>query len=220
MTIEELTPGQELELEVIIGTSSFSIKTSVVGAKNGSGILVEPYKYKGAIVDLASPKLKHTIFNLHYIDQITYGRFVWNNVSVKLLSYKGRQYYAIDTRAFAANSKSSERRVSARMPLNIPGRAVIASETFDITPIDVSDSGFAFSASSRITDIGDTIIVQFSDTASNTVFDMILTISIVRFEERNGKYFYAGIITNKPDKMLAYLCFKRIDPRKNAANNE
>ncbi len=210
MTIDQLAPGQKIELEVIIGTSSFIVKSTVIGTSNAKAILVDAYKYNGATVDFSSPKLKNTIFNLHYIDQLNLGRYVWNNVSVKMVSYKDKDYYAIETRPFGANSKSSERRESDRLKLDTPGRAIINSNSIDIEPVDISDSGFAFYASDQIASVGEYIMVQFSDRVSDTDFDMVLTLRLVRYEPREGKYFYAGVITDKPDKMLAYLCFKRI----------
>ncbi|MCR5415406.1 MAG: PilZ domain-containing protein [Pseudobutyrivibrio sp.] len=212
MTIEQLKAGQEVTLEVIIGDSSFEIKTDVVGTNAGTGALVKPYIYNGQVVDFTKGSPKSLSFSLHCIDSKTKGRVVWKNVSVNLVKFKNVDYYVIDTKAFGSIAASSERREDTRVMVNNDGMVIMEEgNSFRASVIDISDSGISFIASDRSITIGDKITVEYSDVAHGSDFMLSIECKIVRVEANNRGILYAGKIQNKDKKLLAYLCFKGMD---------
>ena len=186
MKIEQLKAGQEVTLEVLIGGSSFELKTEVVGTNESTGVLVKPYVYNDSVVDFKAGSPKSMSFSLHCIDPISGGRVVWKNVSVDLVNFKGIDYYAVDSKEFGNIAASSERRE-------------------DISFLGNGD---------RVT-IGDTVEVNFADSANNTDFSLGLSAKVIRTEVDNSSILYAGKILEKDNKLLAYLCFKGMDEKAN-----
>lgn len=214
MTIEDLHAGQKVTLQVTLGESSFEINTEVVGTNAGTGILVKPYVYKDNIVDFSISAAKDMTFTLHVADSETGTRLAWKNVSLKMVNYKGISYYAIDSKAFGSIAASSERRETNRIKLYVSGQASFEGIKLPVSMFDISDSGVAFTSSqSQLLTIGDRVVVNFTDIAHETDFNMTLYIRIVRVEENENSTFYAGRILDPDKKLLAYLCFKRMEDK-------
>ena len=217
MTIEQLSAGQEVTLEVIIGGSSFEIKTEVVGTNADTGVLVLPYVYNGQVVDFTLGSPKSLSFSFHCIDSQTGGRVVWKNVSVSLVNFKGVDYYAIDATSFGNIAASSERREDMRVLVNKKGTALVEQgRSFEVEVIDVSDSGVSFRGDDLFITIGDVVTVNYEDVANNSDFNLSISIRIIRAEVEKNGIFYAGKTLEKDKKLLAYLCFKEMDLKGNA----
>ena len=219
MKLEQLEAKQAVSLEVLIGGSSFEIKTEVVGTNAGTGVLVKPYVYNGTVVDFTNGSPKSMSFNLHCIDPHTGGRVVWKNVVVNLVTFKNIDYYAIDSSSFGNVAASSERREDARVSLNIPGSASMEDgRRFSITMLDVSDSGVSFIGDGNRVTIGDIVEVNFADTARGSDFSLAIICRIVRAEAEHNGILYAGKILERDNKLLAYLCFKGIESKEARKN--
>ncbi len=219
MKLEQLEAKQAVSLEVLIGGSSFEIKTEVVGTNAGTGVLVKPYVYNGTVVDFTNGSPKSMSFNLHCIDPHTGGRVVWKNVVVNLVTFKNVDYYAIDSSSFGNVAASSERREDARVSLNIPGSASMEDgRRFSITMLDVSDSGVSFIGDGNRVTIGDIVEVNFADTARGSDFSLAIICRIVRAEAEHNGILYAGKILERDNKLLAYLCFKGIESKEARKN--
>ncbi len=219
MTIEQLEPGQEVTLEILIGGSSFELKTEVVGTNDGTGALVKPYIYNNNVVDFTIGSPESMSFSLHCIDSKTGGRVVWKNVEVNVVNFRGVDYYAVDAKAFGKIAASSERREDSRVTVNVPGSASVEDgKRFSISVLDISDSGVSFRGSSfvgntaRVT-IGDVININFADTAHNSDFSLSISARVVRAEAEHDGILYGGKILDKDNKLLAYLCFKGMDEK-------
>ncbi len=219
MKLEQLEAKQAVSLEVLIGGSSFEIKTEVVGTNAGTGVLVKPYVYNGTVVDFTNGSPKSMSFNLHCIDPHTGGRVVWKNVVVNLVTFKNVDYYAIDSSSFGNVAASSERREDARVSLNIPGSASMEDgRRFSITMLNVSDSGVSFIGDGNRVTIGDIVEVNFADTARGSDFSLAIICRIVRAEAEHNGILYAGKILERDNKLLAYLCFKGIESKEARKN--
>ena len=145
MTIEQLEAGQEVTLEVLIGGSSFELKTQVVGTNSGTGALVKPYVYNNQVVDFTHGSPQSMTFCLHCIDPNTGGRVVWKNVSVNVVNFRGVDYYAVDAKVFGKIAASSERREDVRVEVNKQAQAFMDSgRQFGISLLNVSDAGVSF----------------------------------------------------------------------------
>ena len=212
MIIEQLRTGQEVTLEVLIGGSSFELKTEVVGTNNGTGALVKPYVYNGQVVDFTSGSPQGISFSLHCIDPHTGGRVVWKNVAVNVINFKGIDYYAIDAKAFGKIAASSERREDGRVPVKKPGSALMEDgRRFSISVLDISDSGVSFIGNANRVTIGDIVEINFADNAQNSDFSLAIKARINRAEAEKNGILYAGKILDRDNKLLAYLCFKGMD---------
>lgn len=219
MKLEQLEAKQVVTLEVLIGGSSFEIKTKVVGTNAGNGALVMPYVYNGTVVDFTHGSPKSMSFNLHCIDPHTGGRVVWKNVEVSLVNFKGVDYYAIDSSSFGNIAASSERREDARVLVHAPASASMEDgRRFSITVLDVSDSGVSFIGNANRVTIGDIVEVNFADTARNADFSLAITCRIVRAEAERDGILYAGKVLERDNKLLAYLCFKGIEAKEAREN--
>lgn len=216
MKLEQLVAGQIVTLEVMIGGSSFEIKTEVVGTNSGTGALVKPYVYNGTVVDFTNGSPKSMRFSLHCIDPNTGGRVVWKNVGVNLVNFKGVDYYAIDSSSFGTIAASSERREDARVIVKTPGSASMEDgRRFSIEVLDVSDSGVSFIGNANRVTIGDVVEVNFADVAQDTDFSLAITARIVRAEVEREGILFAGKVLERDNKLLAYLCFKGMDAKAN-----
>ena len=216
MKIKQLKPGQIVTLEILIGGSSFELNTEVVGTNAGTGALVKPYVYNSKVVDFTQGSPKSMSFSLHCIDPKTGGRVVWKKVDVKVVNFKGVDYYAIDSSTFGSTAASSERREDARVTVEKPGTVVMEDgRRFDVSVLDVSDSGVSFIGDAQRVNIGDRVEVTFDDTAYNTDFSLTVVAGIVRAEAESDGILYAGKVLEKDNKLLAYLCFKGMDQKNN-----
>lgn len=215
MTIDKLVAGQVVTLEILIGDSSFEFKTEVIGTNKGTGALVKPYIYNGTVVDFTQGSPQGLSFCLHCIDPVTNGRVVWKNVSVTVVNFKGIDYYAIDAKAFGKIAASSERREDGRVIVKKPGSALMEDgRRFSVSVLDISDSGISFIGNSFRVTIGDVVEVNFADKANDSDFSLAVKARIVRAETERRGVFYAGKILERDNKLLAYLCFKGLDKRK------
>lgn len=214
MIIEQLRSGQEVTLEVLIGGSSFELKTEVVGTNAETGALVKPYVYNGHVVDFANGSPQSMTFSLHCIDPHTGGRVVWKNVAVNVIKFRGVDYYAVDAKAFGKIAASSERREDVRVHVQKPGSALMEDgRRFSISVLDISDSGVSFIGNANRVTIGDIVEVNFADNAHNSDFSLAVTARINRAEAEKDGILYAGKILEKDNKLLAYLCFKGMDEK-------
>jgi len=212
MTIEQLEAGQEVTLEVLIGGSSFELKTDVVGTNNGTGALIKPYVYNNQVVDFTNGSPQSMSFCLHCIDPNTGGRVVWKNVSVNVVNFRGIDYYAIDAKVFGKIAASSERREDVRVEVNKTGMASMeGGRHFPVSILNVSDSGVSFVGNANRVTIGDVVEISFDDRAHNSDFSLDVTVRIVRAEAEEKGILYAGTIIERDNKLLAYLCFKGMD---------
>ncbi len=212
MTIEQLEAGQEVTLEVLIGGSSFELKTEVVGTNNGTGALIKPYVYNNQVVDFMNGSPQSMSFSLHCIDPNTGGRVVWKNVSVNVVNFRGVDYYAIDAKVFGKIAASSERREDVRVEVNKTGMASMeGGRHFPVSILNVSDSGVSFVGNANRVTIGDVVEINFDDRAHNSDFSLDVTVRIVRAEAEEKGILYAGTIIERDNKLLAYLCFKGMD---------
>ncbi len=212
MKLEELQAGQVVTLEVIIGGSSFELKTEVVGTNSGTGALVKPYVYNDRVVDFTHGAPESMRFALHCIDPKTNGRVVWRNVAVNVVNFKGVDYYAIDSSQFGTIAASSERREDTRVIVNAPGSASMEDgRRFSVSVLDVSDAGVSFIGNANRVTIGDVVVVNFADNASSSDFSLAIKAKIVRAEVEKEGILYAGKVLEKDNKLLAYLCFKGMD---------
>lgn len=214
MKLKQLKPGQIVTLEVLIGGSSFEIKTEVVGTNAGTGALVKPYVYNGQVVDFNLGSPKSMSFSLHCIDPKTGGRVVWKNLTVNLVQFKGVDYYTIDTSSFGTIAASSERREDARVLVKKPGSASMEDgRRFSVSVLDVSDAGVSFIGNANRVTIGDQVEVNFADTANGTEFSLAVKAIIVRAEVEQEGILFAGKVMEKDTKLLAYLCFKGMEEK-------
>ncbi len=220
MKLEQLEAGQLVTLEILIGGSSFEIKTEVVGTNDNTGALIKPYVYNGQVIDFANGSPKSMSFSLHCIDPKTGGRVVWKNVAVNLVNFKGVDYYAIDSSSFGTIAASSERREDARVMVKKPGSASMEDgRRFSISVIDVSDRGVSFIGNANRVTIGDSVEVNFADSARGTDFSLAIKATIVRAEVERGGVLFAGKILETDNKLLAYLCFKGMEEKEKRENN-
>ena len=214
MTIDQLTAGQEVTLEVLIGGSSFEIKTEVVGTNDNTGVLLKPYVYNGTVVDFSAGSPKSMSFCLHCIDPYSKGRVVWKNVLVKLINFRNVDYYVVDSKNFGTIAASSERREDVRVHVHKPGSASrIDERRMSISIIDVSDAGISFIGNQNLFTIGDVVEVNFADTANGSEFSLRVSARINRAEVIKDGIFFAGKILERDNKLLAYLCFKGMEER-------
>ncbi|SFO41004.1 PilZ domain-containing protein [Pseudobutyrivibrio sp. JW11] len=214
MIIEQLRAGQEVTLEVLIGGSSFELKTEVVGTNAETGALVKPYVYNGQVVDFTNGSPQSMTFSLHCIDPHTGGRVVWKNVAVNVIKFRGVDYYAIDAKAFGKIAASSERREDVRVHVKKPGSALMEDgRRFSISVLDISDSGVSFIGNANRVTIGDVVEVNFADNAHNSDFSLAVKARVNRAEAENNGILYAGKILERDNKLLAYLCFKGMDEK-------
>lgn len=133
--------------------------------------------------------------------------------AIELVEYNGREYYGIHTKLLGSVSKSSERRGGNRITLELEGQAIVGEQEVEIHAIDISETGFAFASKEKFANPGDVVTVKFKDEAKKTEFNVVLDIRILRGGIRGDQYFNAGIMTNKPHDLLAYIYFKRLDQK-------
>lgn len=218
MKLQQLEAGQVVTLEILIGGSSFELKTEVVGTNAGTGALVKPYVYNNIAVDFTQGSPKSMSFSLHCIDPNTGGRVVWKNVAVHLVNFKGVDYYAIDSSNFGTIAASSERREDVRVLVKKPGSAMMEDgRRFAVTVLDVSDRGVSFVGNANRVTIGDKVEINFADVAHKIYISLGIMVQIVRAEVHEDGILYAGKVLERDNKLLAYLCFKGMDRK---ANNQ
>ncbi|SDB13161.1 PilZ domain-containing protein [Pseudobutyrivibrio sp. YE44] len=212
MKLEQLEAGQIVTLEVLIGGSSFELKTEVVGTNSGTGVLVKPYVYNDRVVDFRHGAPESMRFALHCIDPRTNGRVVWKNVAVNVVNFRGVDYYAVDSSNFGTIAASSERREDTRVIVNSPGSACMEDgRRFSVSVLDVSDAGVSFIGNANRVTIGDVVEINFADSACNSDFSLAIKAKIVRAEVEKNGILYAGKVIERDNKLLAYLCFKGMD---------
>ena len=212
MKVEDLKVGQDLALEIEWGEARYEIPTKVIGIQD-KGILIQPFVYKGTIIDLNAGYFRDMIFNIYGIDRSNLVRKVWRNVSLQITSYKGKTYYIAKINGFNAIAKPSERREHPRMPLEATGyvKEYGREETVVVAMRDVSNNGVGFSVEEKNALSGKYLKLKFEDDVRENHFTLVLKGNIVRQTNKQGRIYYGCAITEMSRDMFTYICLKRME---------
>lgn len=225
MKISELEVGNQVNLEIVTGTSVFEVGTRVVGlSKDGSlsaHVLLQPFVYKGKMLDLGAHYVEGTRFNL-YVDDKEGERVCWRDVHVQRKIYKDNAYYAVTPQHHHSLSAPSDRRANKRLKLDIPGIVKYAGGEEQVTIHDISANGVAFVAALPVRLIGTKCMVKFEEEINDTRYDLNIECKCVRAVDEANGYLYGCEVTEASNSMLAYVYIKKMLEKyeKTVANKE
>lgn len=221
MFIQDLSPGQKVSIQVDLDGKYFEFPSRVIIA-HGNGIYLEPYEYKGSVVDFGSASPGYLFFHLHFIDNVNNTRQVFKNLNIVTKNFNGKKYYFATVRKMDEMSFSAERRKKSRFPLQgigeikLEGKSEenVYSGTVSVQLVDVSERGIAFLLpSSEKIDKNEHFTIRFTDSVMDKDFELTANCSVVRKVKHEDKLLYGCSFSMLSEKMLMYLCFKSIEER-------
>lgn len=223
MLLHDLSPGQKVSIQVELDGKHFEFPSSVIMVQ-GDGIYLEPYEFRGSIVDFGAASPGYLFFHLHCMDAANNERQVFKNLHLITKSFGGMKYYFATVREMNKISYSDERRKKTRFPLQGTGEIKLAQtpdqkENYDCTIhvqlVNVSERGVAFllPPDNESLSEGDTLTIRFSDFAMEKDFDLTANCTVVRTSEHEDGILYGCHFTNLSSNMMMYLCLKSIEER-------
>ena len=219
MHLKELTPGTTVTLEILKQLEAFEIVSTVMGTWVGdeNSILIKPVEFKGKVTDLDGRTFyKENMYNLYATDHDE--RFLWANVEVGVREYKGGNYYIVKTKPYLSNGEVSDRRDHKRYPVKLPGNMTIQRNANEISVEvnDISDNGISFFYTGReLNLVGERLLVCFTDTVNDNVYDLKIDARGVRQMEKEEGNFCGCSIVQPNQQMLRYIYVKKVlDERK------
>lgn len=222
MFLQDLTPGQKVSIQVDLNGRHFEIPSSVIRVHD-DGIYLEPYEYKGSIVDFGAAAPDYLFFHLHCMDSATDERQVFKNLKLITKDFNGMKYYFATVHQRNKISFSDERRKNTRFPLQGTGELKfeqraedenVYDNTLNAELIDVSERGIAFLLPpDKAISEGEVFTIHFADFVMDKDFDLTAKCSVVRKTVHDDKMLYGCHFTNLSEKMMVYLCFKSIEDR-------
>lgn len=197
MNVKELVLGHSVELEINVSHNSKTF-VSNVALLHESMVFLEPIRHEGKLVGFPA----NYSVNLLYPDQER--AFVWKNISVKAVTYKGSVYHAIELIGDAEiiNRRAAYRvYIGEQMPVTFFSNAGLKS--FDALIRDISETGFSFFSNDSF-DIGRTVRLNLPFSSAEHIK---LSSQIVRkqsSEERNDM-LYGCRFSEKNRYLSSYL---------------
>lgn len=221
MFLQDLSPGQKVSIQVDLDGKHFEFPSRVIMA-HGNGIYLEPYEYKGSVVDFGAAAPGYLFFHLHFIDSVNNVRQVFRNLNLVTKNFNGMKYYFATVRKMDEMSFSDERRKKSRFPIQGIGEIKLErnseenvySGTVNAQLVDISERGIAFllPPDEKI-DKHERFTIRFTDSVMDKDFELTANCSIVRKTKHEDKMLYGCNFSMLSEKMLMYLCFKSIEER-------
>lgn len=210
MKLQDVSIGQDLELEVVWGENKYMIPTQAVGSSE-DGLLIRPIVYNKTVIELGYATNKDMVFNLHSVNKTNGSREAWRSLSIKTIKYRGELFYAVKTSQFNMNATSSERRQHVRMKIDAFGQLDIGNNEggIPIHVIDFSDNGISFTTPTNVMFDKTPHTVYFSDSVRDNNFDLKIKCSWARRAEHEEGILWGCTVSDLDRKVLAYICLRR-----------
>ena len=194
MQLSQLVQNSNLILEININNQHLEFD-SVVFAKIGDYILIEPVRVNGKVVNFEIGKV--------LIDMLLIRKdkkpFIWKRVLLKNTIYKNKTYYKVIP---TGDGFEINRRNAFRLYIEVKGVVQIGTNSvpLDVIIKDVSENGFSFVSKDNIEKpLRSTVRLVFADINKSINLNGIL----VRKEKIDqSKYFY-GCVLNIKNQMLS-----------------
>lgn len=213
MLLNELSAGAAANLDMIKDSKVYEVSTVVVGVSSemNNSVLLEPFEYKGNILDLGNKAFDGVTFRL-YADDSDGVRVGWMGIDVKLTEYNGRKYYAVTAPTFGSVSRQSDRRNHARVSVGMKGILTFpgVDEKYKIEVCDISDNGISFVSDKKFNIINKPCHIRFAENVNKTSYELDVECQCVRENEESGRYFYGCKVNEQSRRGLAYIYIKKI----------
>ena len=198
----DLPVNTEFVIEASIHGESITFDTSVKYVKKG-GLIIDPVRYNGKIVNLRSPNLSISVI---YND----GKgvpIVWKNCVVRQIIYRNKLQHFITC---ISESSDMNRRASERVKIGASGRATgKVGNVFVANVHDLSETGFSIVTSHEINNyVNYPLKIKFDDGEMNAHFN--LKGKVVRMEKLDDNlYLYGCELAARVTALSSYILQKR-----------
>jgi len=201
MQLSQLVQNSNLILEININNQHLEFD-SVVFAKIGDYILIEPVRVNGKVVNFEIGKV--------LIDMLLIRKdkkpFIWKRVLLKNTIYKNKTYYKVIP---TGDGFEINRRNAFRLYIEVKGVVQIGTNSvpLDVIIKDVSENGFSFVSKDNIEKpLRSTVRLVFADINKSINLNGIL----VRKEKIDqSKYFYGCVLNIKNQMLSQYINDKK-----------
>ncbi len=197
MTTADFGPGQPVKIEVKLPGANGSFDTTVALTYKDM-LLLEPIVSEGRLVGFPPECFINLIVIFNNIC------YIWNDINIQTVSYKGHYYSAIE---LSVPAVPSNRRGNYRVPIGDVMTVVCFTETGP-KPVhtyikDISESGFAFIINSSL-DIGR--VVRLHLPVTNNEY-MQLSAKIVRSapSPRENEFVYGCQFMERSNKLSNWI---------------
>ncbi len=198
----DLPVNTEFVIEASIHGESITFDTSVKYVKKG-GLIIDPVRYNGKIVNLRSPNLSISVI---YND----GKgvpIVWKDCVVRQIIYRNKLQHFITC---ISESSAMNRRASERVKIGASGRATgKVGNVFVANVHDLSETGFSIVTSHEINNyVNYPLKIKFDDGEMNAHFN--LKGKVVRMEKLDDNlYLYGCELAARVTALSTYILQKR-----------
>lgn len=211
MYITDLKKGDEVILQITMNGQSFEV-TSVVCEMLLNKPYIQPFVFKGVVLDFSNKIFKNATFDL-FINGKDSKRMCFKNVSLELTKHQGKPYYIVMSNGFRAMAEDSDRRTHERMKLHLSADLTVEGEfgTKNVRIYDISDNGIAFTSQFQMALTGKKCHLEFSDILNNNRYELKVDCRCVRDGiSKEGQFLYGCKIDDASHQMLAYVYIYKI----------
>ena len=201
MLLSQLVQNNALILEININTQHLEFE-SVVFAKTGAYILIEPIRVNGKVVNFE-------IGNV-LIDMLLIRRnkkpIIWKRVLLKNTIYKNKTYYKVIP---TGDGFEINRRNAFRLYIEVKGVVQVGtnSDPMDVIVKDISENGFSFVSKYNIDKpLKSTVRLVFADINKSLNLNGLL---LRKERVDQSKYFYGCVLNIKNQLLIQYMNEKK-----------
>lgn len=208
MKLTELLIKQKVAIQLQWGEQKIEFTSEVI-AKDDDAVYVTPYLHNGSELELNVTPYKGVICSLFADSTSGKQRVSWKNVEMKTVNRNNRILYCIKTYGFNAMARPDDRRLHERVIVNVNGQVFDELKDIGVGIIvrDISDIGISFYAPESYVPQSQQLVVTFSDSIGDKMFDVKVDCSITRMHNEEGHIVVGCKIVgeNKDYKLYGFL---------------
>lgn len=188
MKLLDLLLNQNVIVQLTWGEQKIEFPADVI-EKDNESVYVTSYVHNGTELQLNITEGSGVICNVFADNSQTGQRISWRNVELTTVDKNGRILYCIKTRGFNNFANPDDRRYNERTMILVDG---IVTDVYNgvienITVRDISGVGVAFYAPETYSLKSQQVVVTFTDTIDEKIFDVKVECMISRTNIENGR---------------------------------
>lgn len=181
MKLTDLLINQRTIVQLLWGEQKIEFYSDVLDT-DGQCVFMTPYIHNGSALKLDVTPDKGVICNLFADDPTTGRRISWKNVELTTVDRNNSTVYLIKTHMFNNVANQDDRRLHERIIIDVKGHVFDGESGHGQSVVihDISDIGISFYVSEENVPKMQQLLITFTDTIDEKIFDVKVQGSISR----------------------------------------
>lgn len=209
MKLTDLMLNQSVIVQLLWGEQKIEFASTVIEI-DGKDIYLTPYLHGGSELELNIIPGKGVVCNIFTDNPDNGTRISWKNIVLSTVKKKSGVQYCIKTNVFNLMAEHDDRRQHDRTVIRVNGKVFDGQSEngVDVLVHDISDIGVSFYAPPSFSPNSHQVVVVFSDSLGDKLFNVRLECAMVRTVNKVGNLFIGCRIV-KPNKDFQIYGFMR-----------